>query len=67
MRDNNPSPTLAYNAVCSASNGDWNCANVTAVTGVTATTFTPGNNGKKSSTVSLTYKATSVDTATSIL
>jgi MSHA biogenesis protein MshQ len=60
VRDNNPSPNLAYNAVCSTSNGDWNCANVTTVAGVTSTTFTPGNNGNKSSTVSLTYKANTV-------
>jgi len=59
VRDNNPSPTLAYGTACSASNADWSCANVTTVAGVTSTTFTPGNGGKKSSIFSLTYKANS--------
>ena len=59
VRDNNPTPTLAYNAVCSASNGDWSCANVTTAAGVTSTTFTPGNNGNRSTSFNLSYQANS--------
>ena len=64
VKDNNPSPKLTYSNVCSAANSEWNCGNVTTVAGVTSSSFTPGNNGQKSSTLSLTYTATSVGTVT---
>ena len=64
VKDSNPLPNLTYSGVCLAGNGDWNCANVTTVSGIASSSFTPGNGGNKSSTLSLTYTATSVGTVT---
>jgi MSHA biogenesis protein MshQ len=56
---------VAY-AGCSSA-GDWNCAGIATGSGVTSSSFTPGNNGNKSGTLELTYTATRAGTRTIIL
>ncbi len=60
VQDNAPS-LLTY-ASCSASNSDWNCNAVITTAGVTSSSFTPGNNGNKSTTFTFYYTATSPGT-----
>ncbi len=55
IKDNAPA-NLSY-ANCSVGGADWNCASVATASGVTTSTFTPGNNGQKTETVSFTYAA----------
>lgn len=62
VRDNNPA-RLTY-ASCAVSDADWNCSSVSTSAGVTSSSFTPGNNGNRSSTLTYTYTAASAGTTT---
>ncbi len=64
LTDNNPAG-VAYSSC--AAGGDWSCAGVFTASGVTSSSFTPGNNGPRSGTLNLTYTATSAGTRTIIL
>jgi hypothetical protein len=61
VADNHPAG-VAY-ASCS-SGGDWTCDGITTSSGVTTSSFTPGNNGNRSGTLTLSYTATSAGTRT---
>ena len=53
---------VAY-ASCTA-DSNWSCAGVSTTSGVTSSSFTPGNNGNRSGTLNLAYTATSAGTRT---
>ena len=57
ISDNAPGK-LTYSS-CSTAGSNWNCSSVSTVSGVTSSTFTPGNNGNRSDTLAFTYTAAS--------